>query len=84
MKHEPTDNRDSERERNIYLAEYQAYIIDKLITLFDETVTFWLADCGYDEFTVRVHRWYEIGEMERKIYISPLVDFAKKVAWTHI
>lgn len=83
MKQEPLNN-NSEREYNIYLAEEQAYIIDALITAFDETVTFWIADCGYDEYTVRTHHWFEIGLAERQLYAAPLVNFAKKVAWTHI
>jgi len=72
------------REYNRVLAEYQAYIIDKLITRFDERITFWLTDCGYDEYTVRTHRWQEIGYMERRLYIPELVVFARKVSWTHI
>lgn len=83
MKQEPLNN-NSERECNIYLAEEQAYIIDALITSFDETVTFWIADCGYDEYTVRTHHWFEIGLAERQLHAAPLVNFAKKVAWTHI
>lgn len=73
-----------EREHNIVLAEYQAYIIDEMITSFDERVTWWLVDCGYDEGDIRHHRWSEIGAMERQLYFLPLVIFARKVAWSHI
>ncbi|APV90409.1 hypothetical protein [Salmonella enterica] len=84
MTNKLTDNTVDAREYNRVLAERQAYIIDKLITRFDERITFWLTDCGHDEYTVRVHRWQKIGYMERHLYASELVVFARQVAWTHI
>lgn len=72
------------REYNRVLAEHQVYIIDKLITRFDERITFWMVDCGHDEYTVRTQRWPEIGYMERHLYAPELVRFARQVAWTHI
>lgn len=74
----------NEREHNKVLAEYQAYIIDQLITAFDERVTFWMVDCGYDEGEIRRYRWSEIGSQERCLYHPSLVAFARQVAWTHI
>ncbi|EDW2262071.1 hypothetical protein [Salmonella enterica] len=73
----------SERECNKILAEYQAYIIDELITRFDEHVTWWLVDCGYEVMTV-MSRWSEIGGIERQLYDPELVKFARLIAWTHI
>ncbi|MBA8306133.1 Uncharacterised protein [Klebsiella michiganensis] len=73
----------SERENNIILAEYQAYIIDELITRFDEHITWWLVDCGYEVMTV-MSRWSEIGDIESHIYDPELVKFARLIAWTHI
>ncbi|MGL4724548.1 MAG: hypothetical protein ACRCWW_08620 [Scandinavium sp.] len=72
------------RERNKILAEYQSYIIDELITDFDELVTFWMVDCGYDEGEIKRFRWPEVGAMARHLYHPSLVAFARKVAWTHI
>ena len=73
-----------EREQNIILAEYQAYIIDEMITSFDDRITWWLVDCGYGEGDIRRYRWSEIGAMERQLYVLPLVTFARQVAWSHI
>ncbi|ECE6019168.1 hypothetical protein DL121_13120 [Salmonella enterica subsp. enterica] len=73
----------SERECNKILAEYQAYIIDELITRFDEHVTWWLVDCGYEVMTV-MSRWSEIGDIERHLYDPELVKFARLIAWTHV
>ncbi|EJX0633920.1 hypothetical protein ODD08_004001 [Salmonella enterica] len=84
MENKLTDNTTDTREYNRVLAERQAYIIDKLITRFDERITFWMVDCGHDEYTVRTQRWQEIGDMERHLYHPELVKFARQVAWTHI
>ncbi|EIZ8585550.1 hypothetical protein MQY53_003121 [Salmonella enterica subsp. enterica] len=84
MDNKLTDNTTDTREYNRVLAERQAYIIDKLITRFDERITFWMVDCGHDEYTVRTQRWQEIGDMERHLYHPELVKFARQVAWTHI
>jgi hypothetical protein len=83
MKNKLTDNSSAEREKNKILAEHQAYIIDELITRFDEHVTWWIVDCGYDEMTVNI-RWSEIGAIERHLYAPELIKFARHVAWTHI
>lgn len=48
-----SDAVNNEREHNKVLAEYQTYIIDPLITTFDERVTFWMVDCGCDEGEIR-------------------------------
>lgn len=74
------DNSGTDRMNNKILAEHQAYIIDELITTFDEHVTWWLVDCGYDEMTVNL-RWSEIGAIERHLYNTELVIFARHVAW---
>ncbi|EMQ2088465.1 hypothetical protein ABWR82_004374 [Salmonella enterica subsp. enterica] len=84
MDNKLTDNTTDTREYNRVLAERQAYIIDKLITRFDERITFWMVDCGHDEYTVRTQRWQEIGYMERCLYNPELVRFARQIAWTHI
>lgn len=84
MQNKLTDNTADTREYNRVLAERQAYIIDKLIARFDERITFWLVDCGHDEYTIRTQRWQEIGDMERHLYSPELVRFARQVAWTHI
>lgn len=73
-----------EREHNKVLAEYQACIIDELITDFDALVTFWIVDCGYDEGEIRRYRWSEVGNMARHLYHPSLVRFARKIAWEHI
>ncbi|ECD9611715.1 hypothetical protein FNZ18_20445 [Salmonella enterica subsp. salamae] len=73
---------DSEREHNKIVAEYQAYVIEKLIKKFNARVTWWLVDCGYEERTVAL-RWSEIGANERHIYNLELVKFARQIAWKH-
>ncbi|EAS1759747.1 hypothetical protein BH012_09980 [Salmonella enterica] len=84
MENKLTDNTIDTREHNRVLAERQAYIIDKLITRFDEQITFWMVDCGHAEGTIKRHRWSEIGDMERHLYAPELVKFARQVAWSHI
>lgn len=84
MEHSLTEYSGTERENNQFLAEYQAYIIDELITEFDALLTWWLVDCGYDENTVRIHRWSEVGAFELHLYPPELVKFARQVAWSRI
>ncbi|HAV1239737.1 TPA: hypothetical protein JGU28_004518 [Salmonella enterica] len=83
MQQKPINSCDSELEHNVCLAEFQAYIIDELITEYQKTVTFWLADCGYDEFTVKKALWPQVMAFDRQLYIAPLVDFARKVVGSH-
>lgn len=77
------DERSREREHNISLAEYQAYIIDGLINEFDEAVKFWLADAEDARFNFEADIWPDVGAFERQLYIASLVDSAREVVRSH-